>query len=747
MSGGSFSANAGTVSIPSNTFSLNGGTFDAGSATIYIGNNMTIPSPSSFLQGTSTVVFNGNGSQDVVIISGNAAGTMTFYNLVIDKPNNGIIRFTSNVTDTFQVNNLVTLTAGELDGSGFLKVEKDLLAQPTFGGTGIPVACTGPNPGTIRLNAPLAVSGVSNFVGIAKSDPSVVVNVMRESGAVDDTIRIGNFDALFYLRRGILQFPQNPPIISSFRTIQIEPGGTLKCTSNVFYNAGQHINSGGTFLHNNGTYIFNYSPIPAYTQFATHNENFYNLIIDIDNGEFSPSASDTLIINGDLTLRKGTITGNDLSVLNAKGNVSFEANMKATQTHTQLMFSGTSDQQFTMANGTYDFWNAALTVDKASGELVLGSPVILDDFNNQSFTFKNGIVRSSPTNYLRFTNNVKAIGASNTSYVDGPVQYGWYSAFEFPIGNGGYYAPIRITGGPNSSQGTADIFAAQYFHTDPTPLYNTSSFGGGLTNVSKCEYWIVNRVTGTSPAYVWLSYDNQRSCGVGDASALRVSRWDVDQWSNGGNGLTENQQIRSVVTYNTYQAFTLASVNAAVDPLPVTFLKFTVTNRQENALLQWSTDHEINNNHFEIERSGNGSSFTQIGKVFASADNSSAIKNYSYLDQNTSAAKQYYRLKQVDNDGGFIYSPVVIFNPNDKASKWDVFYNHIGNAGYLFHQLPPGAQAEMVIRNSQGQVVSKNKFIADESGRTQFSVNAPAGIYYISVQSSVSRWTGQFRIM
>ena len=39
--------------------------------------------------------------------------------------------------------------------------------------------------------------------------------------------------------------------------------------------------------------------------------------------------------------------------------------------------------------------------------------------------------------------------------------------------------------------------------------------------------------------------------------------------------------------------------------------------------------------------------------------NSNSPKSYSYLDNNVSAGKYLYRLKQIDNDGQFEYSEVI----------------------------------------------------------------------------------------
>ena len=69
-------------------------------------------------------------------------------------------------------------------------------------------------------------------------------------------------------------------------------------------------------------------------------------------------------------------------------------------------------------------------------------------------------------------------------------------------------------------------------------------------------------------------------------------------------------------------------------------------------VLSWKTASEINNSHFEIERSNNGKDFIKIGEI-AGQGTSNSTKRYQFTDKNPGSAQQYYRLKQVDFDGKF----------------------------------------------------------------------------------------------
>lgn len=75
-------------------------------------------------------------------------------------------------------------------------------------------------------------------------------------------------------------------------------------------------------------------------------------------------------------------------------------------------------------------------------------------------------------------------------------------------------------------------------------------------------------------------------------------------------------------------------------------------------MLNWSTEAEENNSMFIIEKSVDGVDFTDVGTV-EGAGNSHEANEYSYLDVMARAEKNYYRLKQVDFDGSYLYSEIL----------------------------------------------------------------------------------------
>jgi hypothetical protein len=91
--------------------------------------------------------------------------------------------------------------------------------------------------------------------------------------------------------------------------------------------------------------------------------------------------------------------------------------------------------------------------------------------------------------------------------------------------------------------------------------------------------------------------------------------------------------------------------------LPVELLSFEAREENKGILITWSTGSEINHSYFDIERSENGKDWKVIHSE-SSNGNSNSVKHYQFLDTNLKNGTYYYRLKQVDNDNSFSYSPI-----------------------------------------------------------------------------------------
>lgn len=163
--------------------------------------------------------------------------------------------------------------------------------------------------------------------------------------------------------------------------------------------------------------------------------------------------------------------------------------------------------------------------------------------------------------------------------------------------------------------------------------------------------------------------------------------------------------------------------------LAVSLLSFTGIATGNTAVLQWTTASETDHHYFELQRSQDGISFSTIATI-SGLGNSSNGHLYSYSDMQPLSSINYYRLKQVDNNGRITYSAIIsIINGKDNQ-QLTAFPNPVTN-GVLHISL----QAAAVVKcyNSMGLLVF-TKYIG--AGTHSIDVNKfSKGIYFLSANA------------
>ena len=140
------------------------------------------------------------------------------------------------------------------------------------------------------------------------------------------------------------------------------------------------------------------------------------------------------------------------------------------------------------------------------------------------------------------------------------------------------------------------------------------------------------------------------------------------------------------------------------------FTAQAVQNR--DALLNWATASEKNNDHFDIERSFDGTSFAKIGTL-AGHGTTSTASAYTLTDAGVAAQASgpvYYRLRQVDLDGTATFSPVrsVRFAPETAAAPLalSLFPNPAQTSTSLdLRQLPATGTYQVLLLDAMGRTV------------------------------------------
>jgi len=181
--------------------------------------------------------------------------------------------------------------------------------------------------------------------------------------------------------------------------------------------------------------------------------------------------------------------------------------------------------------------------------------------------------------------------------------------------------------------------------------------------------------------------------------------------------------------------------------LPLVLNQFNATLSNKKVNLNWVTGMEKELKHFVIERSVNGVDYVEAGKV--SAKGSSNVKiDYSFQDLLTSGAKGmiYYRLKMVDIDNKYQYSPVRVIRVGDLNDEVRILAYPNPVTTELRVTLPQDWQntkLSFALYNVNGQMVKQ--VVNNKSGQTE-TINVsdiPVGLYMMKVnngdQSAVQR--------
>lgn len=171
----------------------------------------------------------------------------------------------------------------------------------------------------------------------------------------------------------------------------------------------------------------------------------------------------------------------------------------------------------------------------------------------------------------------------------------------------------------------------------------------------------------------------------------------------------------------------------AVLILPVSITSFNSAIMGNDIQLSWQTATENNSSYFEIERSADGNQFFPIGKINASG-NSSSLITYSFTDRNVENGVHYYRLKQFDKDGKFVYSKIIKQEVIKEGNKLSVFPNPATDYILVTHQASLNSDI-LNLYNYSGKLLLTKKI---KPGTTTTNLNVasyPKGIYILKLNS------------
>lgn len=365
------------------------------------------------------------------------------------------------------------------------------------------------------------------------------------------------------------------------------------------------------------------------------------------------------------------------------------------------------DVTYTFANaqntndGTNDFYEADVMVESVAG-FKLGSGQIYINYNTAAFGEN---VQASGKLAITHPNGTHILGLQVGSP---PFQFPFYKDF--------------IT---NDNTVSRFSFSWQHAFSEECISNNVVGTASAVFHI-KIEYTNVAQSPGicfeSTPLFIDQTFT---ACGSGMASC-----GNADCFAQPG----------TQVTNDTYDC-----TGAALGALPVELVLFTASplNRSD-ALLEWQTATELNSGHYEVERSRDAFHWEKLGDV-AAAGIRNEISGYDFIDRNAFSANTpddlvHYRLRMVDLDGSFVYSPIrSVRSGEGRDHALKVYPNPV--AEVLFVEMSGREGYTLEIMGVDGKV------LRTVENRPFLNVHSMAtGVYILRVRSEGSSFSAARKI-
>ena len=242
----------------------------------------------------------------------------------------------------------------------------------------------------------------------------------------------------------------------------------------------------------------------------------------------------------------------------------------------------------------------------------------------------------------------------------------------------------------------------------------------------------------------WIEFAYKQETGTPSSPAASIGLTAINTGNN--NFLSLNNESNNPTPNLTTEVTTIAGKPATNQiyqfkpgTLPVNISMFNVTKSNGYNTLQWQTISETNNYGFELQRSIDGVNFSKIVFVNSKANlgTSNTFTNYTANDSKPFDGINYYRLKQIDNDGRFNFSNIVS-TKNSLANSWAtiaLYPNPVKEKLTILVNTNIQENIFISIFNMYGQqIFAINKLVA--SGSTPINIeikNLPQGLYTLKI--------------
>jgi hypothetical protein len=469
----------------------------------------------------------------------------------------------------------------------------------------------------------------------------------------------------------------------------------------------------------------------------------------------SSNTARSLIVGGNLSLTAGTLlmsSGSTIGTLNVAGNFSHTAGtIDETSTGSgTILFNGSTNQNITGGGTISNTIN--FTINNSAG-ITLRTSVIFPatltmtngniSLNGNTLTLGTGTTAATRGTLIWTSGFITGSGTFTRWFSNAAITLGNVLGM-FPMGNSTDNRNVWIGGTP-STGGTVSVQHNNLTGTTALSFTENSQNFDKRTNMS----WTLSAANGFAGLAFALRIQGGGIPGinaVGDLNICLASGIAGGTYSAPGGTIANPQVNRSGLTQTTLaNTFYFASTSGS--PLPVELSSFSAVVLENGVKLKWRTETEVNNFGFEIERADinlkseiRNPQFSKLGFVQGNG-NSNSPKNYSFNDENVSAGKYSYRLKQIDTDGNFEYSKTIEVDLGlpRKFELSQNFPNPFNPTTTISFTLPESGNINLTVYNIIGEQVEQLFNGYKEAGIHTINFNASelnSGIYIYKIEAN-----------
>lgn len=473
-------------------------------------------------------------------------------------------------------------------------------------------------------------------------------------------------------------------------SVTINASAVLDATNITNLNVGGDWTDNGSFTESTNTVTFN-SPAANVLQMlgGTVSETFYNLRVNGSAATDAVRLTNGITVTNNLILTQGGLELNGHTVI-----VSNSSTAAISRT------SGFVKSESTTAPyGTIRWF-----VNNGTGV----------------YTYPFGV---SSTQYVPFVLNITVAGTKGVGTGFIPVSTYATAATNPP---GEYPSGVTNLNGTSGGASVTDRYwnitlgSAEYATTRPTSTMTFTAL-----NTEKPTTWTAIGEPPTNP--------NQLVAQRWNTAAY----WDPAQTSPAQSYANDapvagtfQVSVPSVTSYSTSWTITDSSV-----PLPVELIYFAAQIRDGAVELTWTTESEIDNDFFTVQRTAEGEQFQDVIRVKGHGT-SPTTHHYTTTDPEPQAGRWYYRLRQTDFDGSASFSRLISVDVPE--SLFRSLYPNPGTGEVINLSVPAGdvgKTAVVWVADSQGrQLFQSTQFtVTSRDIRVPLATPLGAGVYVVSI--------------